>query len=128
MQIPQLMAPEFSHSWKQQVMGSVWNSQLVQKILATVSDDLKQKIKSGIPKRNKPSTEIFQEVETKPQPMVTEMMAELQQSQYKLPFDKAEKILGYKPIVSFDEGCRRSLEWLAESNQFHLSLNLVSST
>jgi nucleoside-diphosphate-sugar epimerase len=40
------------------------------------------------------------------------MMAELQQSQYKLPFNKAERILGYEPIVSFDEGCRRSIEWL----------------
>lgn len=125
MQIPQLNAPEFTHSWKEQIMGSVWNSQIMQKVLAATSDDLKQKIKYAMPKRHKPSSETFEKVETKPQPVVTEMMAELQQSQYKLPFDKAEKILGYKPIVSFDEGCRRSLEWLAESKQFHFPLNLV---
>jgi nucleoside-diphosphate-sugar epimerase len=126
-QIPQLVAPEFSHSWKQQVMGSFWNSQFVQKVLATVSDDLKQKIRSAIPKQNKPSVETFQKVEAKPQPVVTEMMAELQQSQYKLPFGKAEKIFGYEPIVSFDEGCRRSIEWLIESEQFHLPLKLVQT-
>ncbi|WP_019502665.1 NAD-dependent epimerase/dehydratase family protein [Pseudanabaena sp. PCC 6802] len=126
-QIPHLNAPEFNHSWKQQVKDTLWNSQVVQKVLAAVSDDLKQKIKSAIPKRNKRTIEIepFQQAETKPQPVVTEMMAELQQSQYKLPFSKAEKILGYEPIISFDEGCRRSIKWLAETKQFHQLLKLV---
>jgi len=123
--IPQLQVPDFSHSWKQQIMGSFWNSQVVQKVLATVSDDLKQKIKHATPKRKKTVIETFHQVETKQQPVVNEMMAELQQSQYKLPFDKAGKILGYEPIVSFDEGCRRSIEWLAESKQFHPPLKLI---
>jgi hypothetical protein len=39
-------------------------------------------------------------------------MALLYQCQYKLPFEKAEKMLGYKPIVSFQEGCRRSVAWM----------------
>jgi 2-alkyl-3-oxoalkanoate reductase len=113
--IPSLPVPEFTHSWRQQVIGSFWNSQFMQKVLATASEDLKQKIKSAIPKQNKPSVETFQETEAKFQPVVTEMMAKLQQSQYKLPFSKAQKILGYEPIVSFDESCRRSIEWLRES-------------
>jgi len=45
-------------------------------------------------------------------------MAELQQSQYKLPFTKAEKILGYAPVVSFEEGCCLSIEWLSQLKQF----------
>ena len=31
---------------------------------------------------------------------------------YKLPWAKAEEWLGYRPVVSFAEGCRRGVEWL----------------
>jgi len=48
-----------------------------------------------------------------PQPVATLEMALLQQCQYKLPDTKARKILGYEPIISFDEACRRSIGWLA---------------
>ena len=126
LQIPSLEVPEFTHSWKQELIGSVRDSQFVQKFLASVPDDLKQNLKNIVPRRNtssnKSSVEVIEEVkkiETKPEPVVTEMMAELQQSQYKLPFNKAERILGYEPIVSFDEGCQRSIEWLSESKQFN---------
>lgn len=37
----------------------------------------------------------------------------LHQCQYKLPHAKARRVLGYEPIVSFAEGCRRSVAWLA---------------
>ena len=32
---------------------------------------------------------------------------------WQLPMDKAQRMLGYIPPVSFAEGCRRSIEWLA---------------
>lgn len=117
-QIPQLAAPEFpAQSWKQRIKGSLWDSEIVQKILALISDDFKQTLKQANPKRGKPSLEPVPQ-ETVKQPVVTQMMAELQQSQYKLPYTKAERILGYSPIVSFSEGCRRSVQWLAQSGQF----------
>lgn len=47
-----------------------------------------------------------------PTPNVTMEMTELHQCPYKLPHEKAERLLGYKPIVSFEEGCRRTFEWL----------------
>lgn len=120
-QIPNLLVPEFTHSRKQELIGAVVNSQFVQKFLASVPEDFKQNLKNIIPKRNKPSVAQVEELpkmENKPEPVVNEMMAELQQSQYKLPFDKAERILGYQPIVSFDEGCRLSIEWLSQLKQF----------
>jgi nucleoside-diphosphate-sugar epimerase len=46
-------------------------------------------------------------------PVVTYEMTLLQQCQYKLPFEKAQRILGYRPVVSFAEACRRSIGWLA---------------
>lgn len=46
-------------------------------------------------------------------PRPTLEKALLHQCRYKLPFDKATRMLGYHPLVSFDEGCRRSVAWLA---------------
>ena len=36
----------------------------------------------------------------------------LQRCTWKLPSDKAVRLLGYAPPIAFDEGCRRSIEWL----------------
>jgi nucleoside-diphosphate-sugar epimerase len=45
-------------------------------------------------------------------PNISLEKALLQQCQVKLPLAKARTILGYEPIVSFAEGCRRSVAWL----------------
>jgi 2-alkyl-3-oxoalkanoate reductase len=37
----------------------------------------------------------------------------LHRCSYKLPWEKARRMLGYEPPVSFEEGCRRSIAWLA---------------
>jgi nucleoside-diphosphate-sugar epimerase len=47
------------------------------------------------------------------QPMVSREMAMLYSCQYKLPHDKAARILGYRPPVSFQEAMRRTAAWLA---------------
>jgi nucleoside-diphosphate-sugar epimerase len=39
-------------------------------------------------------------------------LALLHSCRVKLPSDKAKRLLGYKPPLSFDEGCRRSVAWL----------------
>lgn len=63
----------------------------------------------------RPSPWAFPKLQQKspPQPVATLEMALLHQCQYKLPDTKARKMLGYKPIVSFPEACRRSIGWLA---------------
>jgi hypothetical protein len=125
-QIPQISVPQFSYSRKQMILDAFWNSEAIQKLLALVSDDFKHRLKSLIvPGQNQKLTLPEPEVLAKAQPIVTEMMAILQQSQYKLPFEKAEKILGYKPVVSFAEGCRRSIEWLAECKQFQVNPKIL---
>jgi 2-alkyl-3-oxoalkanoate reductase len=117
-QLPQVTVPQFTHNRRQQTLDSMWNSEIVQKALNLVSDELKQKLKRSLPKRNRLASEPTQAVTSAPQPVVSEMMAILQQSQYQLPFTKAEQILGYEPIISFKEGCYRSIEWLAEIERF----------
>lgn len=49
----------------------------------------------------------------KPAPQVTEEFAALHQCSVQLPWKKAESILGYQTIVSFAEGMKRSVGWLA---------------
>jgi len=47
-----------------------------------------------------------------PVPRATLEMSLLHQCGYKLPSDKAKKRLSYEPIISFAEGCRRTIAWL----------------
>uniref|UniRef100_B8HV77 NAD-dependent epimerase/dehydratase n=1 Tax=Cyanothece sp. (strain PCC 7425 / ATCC 29141) TaxID=395961 RepID=B8HV77_CYAP4 len=119
-QIPNLIAPEFSHSWKEIIIGSVWNAQFTQRVLASLSPELKQRIAS----LRRPTPNAYQPFRKTPQPVVTEMMAELQGSQYKLPINKAVRLLGYEPIVSFEEGCQRSIEWLSKSGRYSINPRL----
>jgi hypothetical protein len=48
-----------------------------------------------------------------PTPTVSLEKALLHSCRYKLPWQKAKEKLGYEPVVSFSEGCRRSVGWLA---------------
>lgn len=121
-QIPNLPVPEFSRSRKQEIISSIRESELMQKTLSFVSEDFKQSLKHLLPKRDRPVIEVPVTNVAPPQPVVTEMMSILQQSEYQLPFNKATNLLGYAPIVSFDEGCRRSISWLAECEAFREKL------
>ncbi len=46
-------------------------------------------------------------------PTATLEKALLHRCRVKLPWTKARERLGYRPMVSFEEGCRRSIAWLA---------------
>jgi nucleoside-diphosphate-sugar epimerase len=46
-------------------------------------------------------------------PVATLEMALLYRCAYKLPFDKAARLLRYEPRVSFELACRRTIAWLA---------------
>jgi 2-alkyl-3-oxoalkanoate reductase len=118
-QLSPVTVPVFTHSKKQQLMSSIRESVFVQKTLAAIPEDLKQKLKRSKPKPpQQPVADPAPTVVMKPQPVVTEMMSILQQSQYQLPFTKAEQRLGYEPIVTFNEACLRSIQWLAEDERF----------
>ncbi len=46
------------------------------------------------------------------QPQVTLDMSLLQQCSYKLPNTKAERLLNYRPSVTFEEGMKRTIGWM----------------
>ncbi len=48
-----------------------------------------------------------------PPPQATLEMTLLYQCQYKFSHQKACQILGYEPIVSFPEACKRTVDWIA---------------
>jgi nucleoside-diphosphate-sugar epimerase len=50
-------------------------------------------------------------------PVVSPEMVALQSCRWKLPHEKAARLLGYSPPVSFAEGCRRSVEWFKVHEQ-----------
>jgi 2-alkyl-3-oxoalkanoate reductase len=115
-QIPTVPIPEFAvPSRKQKLIGGIRDSEWMQNALALVSDELRQTIKQVIPKRKKSLPFVPQASSIQTQPIMSQEMSLLQQSQYKLPFDKAEKILGYEPIVSFEDACCRSIDWLTSN-------------
>ena len=47
-----------------------------------------------------------------PSPSITLEMSLLYRCAWKLPDTRARQLLGYRPIVSFAEGCRRTIGWL----------------
>lgn len=48
---------------------------------------------------------------TPPMPAATLERSLLYRCAWKLPDTKARRLLGYRPVVSFDEGCRRTIGW-----------------
>jgi 2-alkyl-3-oxoalkanoate reductase len=130
-QIPDVAIPEFKHGWKQQAMDTVWNSAQIQKVLSFFPDNLKQNFKQNIKHLIRhptlQATEHPQNDVTQMQPNISEMMSILQQSTYKLPFTKAAQMLGYEPVVSFSEGCSRSVQWLCDREGFSKQTNLIAS-
>ncbi len=124
-EITRLPAPQFTHSRQQEFIRAIRESEFVQKGLALISDQTKQHLKRLLT-RHQLTAESPSITSVKPEPVVSEMMAILQQSQYQLPYDKAKRLLGYEPIVSFEEGCRRSIEWLQTDPQVPLAIGQLS--
>jgi nucleoside-diphosphate-sugar epimerase len=50
---------------------------------------------------------------SKPMPTQSREMVLLQQCRHRFPYGKAARDLGYQPLISFEEGLRRTLQWLA---------------
>ncbi|MGL5083354.1 MAG: hypothetical protein ACRC8A_17885, partial [Microcoleaceae cyanobacterium] len=93
-QLPDIDCSNFKPSLKEQLRERLKNSQILGSTLYFLSQ------------RQKKARQ------TPQQPPLNQEMVELYQCQYKLPYHKAEAILNYSPIVSFDQACDRTMEWL----------------
>lgn len=114
-QVASVAVPKFKRSWKQRILGPIWDSELAQKTLSVIDDDLKQALKKSLSRKRKvssPSLQLQEADSLRPKPIVSREMAALQQCQYKLPLQKAQQLLNYEPIVSFPEASNICIEWL----------------
>jgi nucleoside-diphosphate-sugar epimerase len=83
-----------------------------QSVLPVFPANLKRAVKAALTAWPEPPARSPWALPEEPAPAVTMEMADLHQCVYKLPHEKAKRVLSYKPIVTFEEGCRRSVEWL----------------
>ncbi len=108
---PARIIPQPRPSWKEP-LKEFHNSRKLQSILPIFPLRLKRVLRAAIATPMKPVPPRPWKIAAEWAPTLTEEMAGLQRCAYKLPTAKAEKVLGYRPSVSFEEGCRRSLAWL----------------
>jgi nucleoside-diphosphate-sugar epimerase len=111
-QVPEAPIPAFTPNWRERAQA-IRSSPPVQALLSLFPRPLRQMASTALRRWYQSSAESPWALPTPPEPVVTREMALLYQCQYKLPFAKATKILGYTPIVSFPEACRRTVAWLA---------------
>jgi hypothetical protein len=78
-----------------------------------VPSTLKEAVKGAIKAVTSPPRPSPWALTSKPGLQVTEEFAALHQCSVQLPWKKAELILGYQPTVSFADGMKRSVGWLA---------------
>jgi nucleoside-diphosphate-sugar epimerase len=111
-QVPEAPVPAGVPSWRERVqaMGS---SPAVQALGALAPRPLKRMAHAALGSWYPFPVASAWALPNQPEAVVSREMALLYQCQYKLPFAKATKILGYTPIVSFPEACRRTVAWLA---------------
>jgi len=112
--ISRLAMPTLAYSWLD-VFNQVRASGPVQRLLPLVPDRLKRATKAALLEACKESRPTTGEpaIANGQSPFIDKEMALLQSCTYKLPFTKAEKKLGYRPLLTFSEGMRRSIAWLA---------------
>ncbi|KKD36512.1 NAD-dependent epimerase/dehydratase family protein [Limnoraphis robusta] len=96
-QLTNIDNPAFTPSWKERLREGLKNSDLLGGTLYFATQRKKQ----------------VQQVPQ--QPPLNQEMAELYNCQYKLPYHKAEEMLNYAPIVSFDQADNHTVEWLASN-------------
>ena len=110
-EIQQVAKPEFRQSLKDRT-EHFRSLKPTQAVLPLFPAKLKRSVKAALSSWLEPAKQSPWALAGKPDPIVTREMAELHQCQYRLPFDKAKRLLGYEPRITFEEGCRRSIEWL----------------
>ena len=109
--VHQVEAPEFQPTWKDRLAG-LRQSHLV-KMIKPLSPRIAIRMgKAALNAVPAPVESSLWADTGKPSPNVTPEIAALQQCAWQMPRARAEKLLGYRPQISFAEGMKRSIGWL----------------
>jgi nucleoside-diphosphate-sugar epimerase len=103
--------PIFPRSFKSKITDFAAQP-AIQKLLPFIPGRLKRLTKLVLANWNEPPAENAWQLPAPVRFTTTEELSLLQQCQWQLPQQKAQKILGYIPKISAEEGMQRSLQWL----------------
>jgi nucleoside-diphosphate-sugar epimerase len=116
--VPSVSPPVPKATFKQLYVNPLRTSPMAQTILTRMPPRLKDSIKSPLRiarrllRRGAAPAAPIPASAAVPQTSVTPEIAALHRCAWRLPNDKAARMLGYSAPISFAEGCRRSIEWL----------------
>ena len=113
--VPSVSPPPLRPGFRERYVQPIRTSELGQALLARVPAGIKNRMRRALRlRRGTPegaAPELGGAASTR-RPVVTDEMTALHRCQWRLPHDKAVRLLGYVPPISFAEGCRRSCESL----------------
>jgi 2-alkyl-3-oxoalkanoate reductase len=111
--IQHIATPEFQRPGIMDLLEGVRASDAAQKVIAQIPARLKSVAKGAVRGfRSVVMPDPWVLPGRKPVPCPTLEMVRLQQCRYRLPWSKAERMLGYQPVETFQTGIERSLAWL----------------
>ena len=111
--VPSVDFPEARPGFKQRYIQPIFTSEPGQMVLTRVPPGLKATLRRAVRLVRRPRAARGTAVSSTV-PQTSPEMAALHRCRWRLPHDKAIRLLGYAPPVSFAEGCRRSVEWLQD--------------
>jgi nucleoside-diphosphate-sugar epimerase len=114
-QVPNIEYVEARTSWND-LLRTVWRTDTARSVRAFFPKRLRRAVQAALARETPPPSPWAAAegppTAQRPTPQATLEMELLYQCAYKLPYTKAQKVLGYEPIVPFAEACRRTLGWL----------------
>jgi nucleoside-diphosphate-sugar epimerase len=106
--VPNVEPPRHAARWSDRLRDVARNSERlepVRRTMAPATRALRSLLRRGRPSAGAPPAHGGA-------PFLDAMHARLQQCSVRLPINKAERLLGYEPPVSFEEGVQRSIAWM----------------
>jgi nucleoside-diphosphate-sugar epimerase len=111
-EVPNIACPVFRRSVKARIERFV-ASRYAQSLLPIIPMRLKRFAKVLLRSWEAPSPANAWALPTSPEPQIDEEIAMLQQCRWRFSNARAQCTLGYQPSVTFDEGMRRTVGWMA---------------
>jgi nucleoside-diphosphate-sugar epimerase len=117
--VPSVDAPDLTLTFRQKYFDPIRSAETTRRVGELVPLSIKAVVKRAcrgarrIFSSRRSTTKSSCELSEIPRPpAVSPEIAALHTCRWRLPHDKARRMLGYVAPISFDEGCRRSVEWL----------------
>jgi 2-alkyl-3-oxoalkanoate reductase len=109
---PPVLKAGFKQLYLEPIRSSDWGQVVLRHVPASLKDALRAAARLARPRPQIVVGPGSSQPSGTRGPDITAEMIALHRCAWRFPQDKARRLLGYVPPVSFREGCRRSVEWL----------------